>query len=183
MGQDIVFIQHSSAVTTPPSDSDEMLEDGSMIIDCMSLGSGDAWPCYVRLWFIAAYQYVRVNRHSIPHYGRVLTAIKKCCPIERPSQDTMINSKECANPSNIILLANAELDILAWLATRPSRIEGYHFRETGRVLNLLQPYIPLNEEGLDTSPYPASDEYNIGDERCDQLESLFNTDLRGVYAE
>lgn len=183
MGQDIVFIQHSSAVVTPSSDPDEMLEDGSMIIECMALGSGNAWPCYVRLWFIAAYRYILDTKAVLPHYRKVLKVIKKCCSVNRAGLDNMINEKECLNPENITLLATASLDILAWLATQPRRIEGYHFRETSRVVYRLDPYVPLKGEDLNLVPYPADDEYNIGDERSAELAALFMQQQSGIYAE
>lgn len=59
----------------------------------VGLGTGDAWPCYWRPWFIAAYR--MVSSDSRTHWDgcpkeEILSTILKCCP---PNYENTDNNK------------------------------------------------------------------------------------------
>lgn len=99
MGRDITFYRAKRA-----SDEDETDEDyyEKRHIVSVGLGSGDAWPCYIRPFFIAAYRRLkqildedRTEDVSKPDDWKeieaVLDAIVRCCP---PDNSHIDNRKQ-----------------------------------------------------------------------------------------
>jgi hypothetical protein len=79
MGRDIHFIRIDA-----PED------DENRVIAHVSLGSGDAWPCYWRPFMIAGYRRIQqLEGLDAKKRQAMLDAILKCCP---PSHDSVDNS-------------------------------------------------------------------------------------------
>jgi hypothetical protein len=86
MGRDIRFYR--------PAKTEEDEEDyyEKMHIASVSLGSGDAWPCYIRPLFIAAYRRVKYIADGGEFGGAgdvdgLLDTILKCCPPDHSKID------------------------------------------------------------------------------------------------
>lgn len=81
MGRDITFYRAKNA----RDGSDEDYE--ARHIATVSLGSGDAWPCYLRPFFIAAYRKLQSEGRTEDVDGAQMDAIVRCCPPDNSKID------------------------------------------------------------------------------------------------
>jgi hypothetical protein len=185
MGRDINFIRTSKDK-----------EDENRVIAHVSLGSGDAWPCYWRPFMIAGYRRIQ----KMGGNEKQLQAILKCCP---PSHRSVNNSSVCCGYNHVarsdqfwaFLDRQKVLDETAafkgktqlllhaaglWpiveliLIHHRAQITTPTIRRVAEMMELLKEFVPYDETALNGTPYEnITDSYNIADERWEELIEAF----------
>lgn len=137
----------------------------------VSLGSGDAWPCYFRPFFVAAY--IKEKREG--NNKNILDAIELCCPPEH--KITMLDEEKLYNYNlqNIVDKVNL-YPFVELIYLRKLNIENISSPIIKRVSNsmqILKNYLPYEDADLIDTPYFEADDYNLADERYDELINAF----------
>lgn len=195
MGRDIVFIR-----TKKQPEQEAESDEDTRVVASVSLGSGDAWPCYLRPFFIAAY----VRQNGGDPNDPVLQAILKCCPPNHTSIDNtrqscgffghttrdfgmfsaqlkarhnMIDEVEVFRAENQLLLDKAGLWPCVELLLMHHRcpFTTPTIRRVSEMMQLLGSYVPYSDEDFEyAEPYIGVDsDYNLADERWKELIEAF----------
>ena len=197
MGRDIVFLRAKK-----PTEEEETDEDyyEKRVVASVSLGSGDAWPCYLRPLFIAAY----VRQNGGDPDDPVMQAILKCCPPDHSTIDNtrqscgffghaprdfgvfsgqikarhnMIDETELFRAENQILVAKAGLWPCVELLLMHHRcpFTTPTIRRVSEMMQLLKAYVPYEEKDLEyAEPYAdVESDYNLADDRWKDLIEAF----------
>lgn len=166
MGRDIIFCNNNGSY-------DE-------IITRVSLGSGDAWPCYLRLYFIAAY--LREFKKSNKEINKdVLDTIISCCPPNVYERNYLLPNKIFDVYNHNILYS---VDLYPFVQLMYLRLKSNSFaypiiKETAKSMTKLAEFLPFTNEELKGTPYyKVCDGYNIADDRCVELCDAFNTSIK-----
>lgn len=183
-----------------PEDSDEFFtdtfenEEGEEETEqvkhlSICLGSGDAWPVYLRVFMISAYLREQAEKNT-----QFMNLLLKICPIHcNESQITgdlmsLLFSRMQANNDmlnfNYILQHADDLKYrglypFVYLAKQYKynvSLTINEIREISKMFNELQKFVPYHKEDLKYSPYyeVADEPYNLADERWEDVIKGFN---------
>jgi len=196
MGRDIVFLRANPPANLPTNDDDDSYEAKRIV--SVSLGSGDAWPCYLRPIFIAGYRRLQALGTATPE---ILEAIVECCPPDHTKVDNTrgscgffghvskdfgsfgLRSRHDKVSEPHLFRARAQLlmdkaglwpcvEIL--LMHHRAQMATPTIRRVSTMMQLLHDYIPFEEEHLIGTPYDGvNDDYNLADDRWNDLRDAF----------
>lgn len=199
MGRDIHFYRANCKPVEGESDEDFYERE---CIANVSLGSGDAWPCYFRPIVIGAYKRIASsNEFPEEKKQKLLKTILACCPpshsktnndsmrcgyYHRPvetsfmglslNRQSMLDERNLFDEYSQLNLHEAGIWSIIELVLMHNRmcITTPTIKRVSEMMELVRNFVPFSEDDLVGTPYgEVDDSYNVADERWTELFDAF----------